>query len=312
MLYFSRSLQILFFLIILLGCRNPSKKSILEKDINILSVSSASACEQISNSIFIVGDDSPYLYRFDLSFRNVDSILIYPAKYSIANRVDKEKKHDYESMTSVQWNGQQALFILGSGSKKARQKGLIYLLNDNKIIHLDLHRFYLALAAQMGIDQSELNCEGMTLQNDQLILANKPTNALISISWKQFISFVSKKSPSCDVRVYKLNLPSRNQHVIQLTGLDFSSDGTLYFTAYSNNGAKPGQIYPKPRAIIGTVNLSNLENVNKPIYTELTPSLALKIEGISMLKKTQGNNDFILVSDGENEISHLFHCQFAK
>ena len=312
MLYFSRSLQILFFLIILLGCRNPSKKSILEKDINILSVSSASACEQISNSIFIVGDDSPYLYRFDLSFRNVDSILIYPDKYSRVNRIDKEKKHDYESMTSVQWNGQQALFILGSGSKKARQKGLIYLLNGNKIIHLDLNRFYLALAAQMGLDQSELNCEGMSLHKDQLILANKPTNSLISISWKQFISFVSKKSPSCDVRAYKLNLPSRNQHVIQLTGLDFSSDGTLYFTAYSNNGAKPGQFYPKPRAIIGKVNLSNLEHVNKPNYTELNPSLALKIEGISMLKKTQGNNDFILVSDGENEISHLFHCQFVK
>jgi hypothetical protein len=164
----------------------------------------------------------------------------------------------------------------------------------------------------MGIDQSELNCEGMSLHNDQLILANKPTNSLISISWKQFVSFVSKKSPSFDVRVYKLNLPSRNQHIIQLTGLDFSSDGTLYFTAYSNNGAKPGQIYPKPRAIIGKVNLSNLENVNKPNYTELNPSLALKIEGISMLKKTQGNNDFILVSDGENEISNLFHCQFAK
>jgi hypothetical protein len=312
MLYFPRSLQILFFLIILLGCRNPSKKSILEKDVKILSVPSASACEQIGNLIFIVGDDSPYLYRFDLSFRNVDSMLIYPAKYSRVNRIDKEKKHDYESMTSVQWNGQEALFILGSGSKKARQKGLIYLLNDNKTVQLNLRRFYSVLSAQMKIDQSELNCEGMALHNDQFILANKPTNSIISISWKQFVSFVSKKLPSFDVRVYKLNLPSRNQHIIQLTGLDFSSDGTLYFTAYSNNGAKPGQIYPKPRAIIGKVNLSNLENVNKPNYTELNPSLALKIEGISMLKNTQGNNDFILVSDGENEISNLFHCQFAK
>lgn len=312
MLYFSRSLQILFFLIILSGCRNPSNKSIIEKDVKLLSVPSASACEQIGNSIFVVGDDSPYLYRFDLSFRNVDSMLIYPAKYSGVNRINKEKKHDYESMTSVKWNGQEALFILGSGSKKSRQKGLIYLVNGNKIIHLDLRRFYSALSARMGIDQSELNCEGMALHNDQFILANKPTNSLISISWKQFISFVSKKSPSFDVRVYKLNLPSRNQHVLQLTGLDFSSDGHLYFTAYSNNGAKPGQIYPKPRAIIGKVNLSNLEHVNKPNYTELNPSLVLKIEGISILKTTEGKNDFILVSDGENEISNLFHCQFAK
>lgn len=311
-MYIIRSLRAFFFLVLLIGCRNPSAKITLNKDVELVSVSSASACEQIGNSIFIVGDDSPYLYRFDLSFGNIDSMLIYPAKYSKIKRIDKEKKHDYESMTSVHWNGQEALFILGSGSKIARQNGLIYLLNDNKIIHLDLRRFYSVILAHMGIDLSELNCEGMALYNDQLILVNKPTNSLISISWKQFISFVSKKSPSFDVRVYKLNLPSRNQHVLQLTGLDFSSDGNLYFTAYSNNGAKPGQIYPKPRAILGKVNLSNLEHVNKPNYTELNPSLALKIEGISMLKTTEGKNDFILVSDGENEISNLFHCQFEK
>ena len=310
-MYCSRTLVTLFFLFLLFGCRNPSEKVIIEKDVNLISVPSASACEQIGNSIFIVGDDSPYLYRFDLTFQKVDSILIYPARYSRAKRIGKEKKHDYESMTSVHWNGQEALFILGSGSKIARQKGLIYLLNDNKIIHLDLRRFYSVLLAKIGIDQSQLNCEGMSLYKDQFILANKPTNSLISISWKQFISFVSEKSPSFDARIYQLNLPSRNQHVTELTGLDFSSDGNLYFTAYTENGAKPGQIYPKPRSIIGRLNLRTEENVNKLNYYELNPSLALKIEGISMLKRTQGKNDFILVSDGEISISQMLKGTFS-
>jgi hypothetical protein len=310
MLYFSRSLQTLFLLLLFLGCRNSSKKITLKRDVKLVSVPSASACEQVGDSIYIVGDDSPYLYRFDLSFQKVDSFLIYPAKYKREKRVNKEEKHDYESMTSVKWNGQEALIMLGSGSRLARQKGLIYLLNDNKTVQLNLRRFYSVLSAQMKIDQSELNCEGMALHNDQFILANKPTNSIISISWKQFVSFVSEKEPALDLRIYQLKLPSRNQHGLQLTGLDFSSDGKLYFTAYSKNGSKPGQIYPKPRAIIGNINLHELEDKSHPTYTELFPSLALKIEGISILKKTERKNELILVSDGENETSHLFYCQF--
>lgn len=294
-------------LFLLLGCKNHSKGIIVERDSVLTNVLSASACEQVDDMVFIVGDDSPYLCIADLSFHITDSILIFPSHKS---RINKSIKHDYESIETVRWNGEKALLLLGSGASKNRRKALVVTLSNRKLFPIDLTHFFSTLSSQIGIDSSEINCEGLAVFKDKMILLNKPTNTLIETSWSAFKSFVKGQSSTIKFSSYKAILPARNQHELQFTGADFSSTGELYFTAYTDNGAKENQYYPKSRALFGTIDLGNLQKNFIPNCVELPSSISAKIEGITITGNHHNYQSIILVSDGENQSSKLFKLKW--
>lgn len=303
------ALYSVFFLVLLTACAEDSVELSVFEDKPLPKIPSASACEIIGDSLYIVGDDAPYLYILDATtLQLLDSVLLYPKKFRQKKRVNSKEKSDFESISSVEWNEEKALLIFGSGGTRKRQRGLVYFPQKKKIIKFDLEQFYSTLLRRANLSKDDLNCEGLAVNNNHFVLLNKPTNTLFMMKWNQVKSLLEGKTRELQVKKIFLALPRRNQHLLQLTGIDFSEFGELFFTAYSRNGSKPNQHYPQPRALIGKVKFSSI-NKSSTVYTFLAPPLNYKIEGITMLVDRRTDPTFIVVSDGELGYSRLIKCK---
>jgi hypothetical protein len=76
------------------------------KHVHLTTIPSASAVEVVNGNIYIVGDDSSFLYvlKYDLSI--LAEVPLYQAKLEDieANRISKHKKADLECITQLSIN----------------------------------------------------------------------------------------------------------------------------------------------------------------------------------------------------------------
>ena len=77
---------------------------------------SASGVERIGNYYFIVSDDSPDLYRLDLSWNIIGTTRLFSSDIHPGDRIPKAIKPDLEAMCLIKWHGKQELLCFGSGS----------------------------------------------------------------------------------------------------------------------------------------------------------------------------------------------------
>ena len=68
-------------------------------------IPSASGIEVIDKHIYIIGDDSPFLFRLNKKLEVLEKIQIASTKDLAGDRIPKKQKHDWEAMTLVQYKG---------------------------------------------------------------------------------------------------------------------------------------------------------------------------------------------------------------
>src|SRR4051794_39139698 len=86
------------------------KKAILEN------LPSASGMEVINGIIYIVGDNSPYLYKLDHDLKVLEKIELFKAELK-DGVIPKPVKPDLESMAKLSINNYPHILMMGSGSK---------------------------------------------------------------------------------------------------------------------------------------------------------------------------------------------------
>ncbi|WP_090693794.1 hypothetical protein [Nitrosomonas sp. Nm34] len=86
---------------------------------------SASGVERIGNYYFIVSDDSPDLYRLDLSWNIIGTTHLFSSDIHPGDRIPKAIKPDLEAMCLVKWHGKQELLCFDSGSNPPRTRHLL-------------------------------------------------------------------------------------------------------------------------------------------------------------------------------------------
>src|SRR5687768_1753982 len=86
------------------------KKALLED------LPSASGMEIIDGVIYIIGDDSPYLYVLDHSLRVINKVELFKTEDFESGRIPKKLKPDLETLTSLTISGNKYLLATGSGS----------------------------------------------------------------------------------------------------------------------------------------------------------------------------------------------------
>lgn len=77
-------------------------------------VPSASGIVKFNEDFFVIGDDSPYLFRIDKHFDLLSKFLIHPAEKLKGDRIPKFDKPDFEAMEMI---SESEMLVFGSGSK---------------------------------------------------------------------------------------------------------------------------------------------------------------------------------------------------
>ncbi|MBO9698794.1 MAG: hypothetical protein J7604_01225 [Sporocytophaga sp.] len=209
------------------------KKAVLEN------IPSASGVEVVDGMIYIIGDDSKYLFKLKYNLELLEKIELF--KSDSEYKIPKSEKPDLECMTVVTINNYKHLLIFGSGSTDKRNKVFLVKLptkyNKNHFVQqFDLTEFYKLLQSNYEITGGEsLNLEAAASDDHHLYLFNranrKGRNSIMVIKLEEFIPYLCEGSqlvPFPFVKTY---------HLPQIGGVPAGFSGAsvfgkrLYFTA---------------------------------------------------------------------------------
>ena len=146
------------------------------RQLDLPNLPSASGIEVLGDSAYIIGDDSPFLYRFDVTGLTVGQpITLFDTAHFSTGRIPKDLKLDLECLTAVTTpEGEQGLLVLGSGATPAREAGFWVTFTgsgpaDVSVYPLSLTVLYHALRPLLPAGIS-LNLEAAAATSDELLL----------------------------------------------------------------------------------------------------------------------------------------------
>lgn len=143
-------------------------KNELEVFAKIKGVGAASGLFLYQNLLYIIGDNSGYLYEYHMASEKLNRIQILP-KQSLLENIPKKDKPDFE----VLCHHKEVLYILGSGSAANRNLMIEYRLQTKEIIRHDLATLYRRIKDAASIDDANLNIEGAIFTGNEWFLLNR-------------------------------------------------------------------------------------------------------------------------------------------
>src|SRR6185436_11521332 len=213
--------------------------------ISIDEVPSASGIALIGERVFIVGDDSPYLFVYNNQFEFLQKVKLFEPLDIEGEKIPKDLKPDLEAVTLVRWKKQDYLFLLGSGSKPLlRDHGfLVSVKAPHKVRSVSLHDFYNSIRKHWKkIDIKRLNIEGAAFFEKELLLFQRGNvsgkNLMLRIPWKKLRSHLFKEKKAPDFQVEEFDLPKAGSFQLGFSGAAVIP-GTfdILFTASAENTA---------------------------------------------------------------------------
>ncbi|HSZ72507.1 MAG TPA: hypothetical protein VK750_07500 [Cytophagaceae bacterium] len=302
------------------------KLNILKHE-HLPSIPSGSGVELVDGIIYIIGDDSEYLYGLNHELKVIHQVELFHAPEKKDGRIPKPLKTDFESMVSFNINGYTHLFVAGSGSKLP-QRGKGYLIklptsyNKKHIVwEKDLNALYQLITSHPDFESPELNIEASFIADDHFYFVNRAGQQLIRYPLPEMIEFLQGHTESTPFpEIFLLDIP-------KLNGLEFSCSGACYFndTVYitasceaTDNAYDDGEILG---SAIGTFSLNALpergreknapkkirvENMTLVLGKDNNPLIS-KWESICIYEQDKdGTLATLAVADPDNGTSELF------
>ena len=287
---------------------------------------SASGLEYAQGSFFVLGDDSPFLYRLNEKYELTQRYPIFDTTSIKGGRIPKDIKPDLESMALFTFGRDELLLLLGSGSAKNREVG--YLVNLTKKIEvkeLDLARFYTFLRQVLRLEPTEqLNLEGLAIDKAYTYLLqrtlSKGQNVLFRFEADAFEDFILGRGGIPAVAVYYFTLPQIGELHAGFSGA-FALDGELFFTASveeTPNAIDDGTVHG---SFLGRIDLRTLPHASDEANPLTVPVVQLtnedgspymgKAESVVVQKGEEGKYKAVVVSDDDKGHSELLELELT-
>src|SRR5687767_11168942 len=140
---------------------NTMQVTILNKTL-YQNIPSASGMELIGDKLYIIGDDSPFLYVLDVkTLKLVQTIPLFQSDSFGTGRIPKALKPDLECLTTLNFGGNTQLMAFGSGSASTRTKCYTVKLPDSagasaKVKEYSLDKLYAAMQQDTALLTGDL------------------------------------------------------------------------------------------------------------------------------------------------------------
>ena len=254
-------------------------------------IPSGSGIELIDGIIYIIGDDSEFLYGLNHELRVLHKVELFSAPDKKKGRIPKPIKPDFESMVSFEINGYSHVFVAGSGSRLP-QRGMGYLIKlptsyskKHIVWEKDLNPLYHLISShpdfEIGI---ELNIEASFIANEHFYFINRSGQQLIRYPLVEMIEYLQNHSESIPFpEIFLLDIPFIEGHAYTCSGACFFKD-QIYITASceaTDNAYDDGEIIG---SAIGSISIHDIpeRGKNKSVNTKIP------VQNISVIKDEQG------------------------
>jgi len=262
------------------------QKFTLEILLKIIGISSASGLIYNDNFLYIVSDNSTFLYHYNLAESKTSKIKLFD---NSQENLKKKDKSDFESVLQKD----KKLYLFGSGSKPRRQKLAIYDPKSGKATETDLAAIYDAFRKVAQLPKDELNIEGVVYYDSQWIFFQRG-NGKLGINGI-FVLKNKKLLANESITFIPINLPNLKHIPATFTDAVLVKD-KIYFLAAaedSNSTYKDGELI---ESIVGCLDAKKLKVDFTKKITETQ-----KFEGLTLYKNTKDSIEFLLCEDNDTE-----------
>lgn len=251
---------------------------------NINGIGAASGLVFKDNSLFIISDNSTFLYQFDIPQKKLTKISLVG---NSQENILKKDKLDFEAIT-LKGN---KLHIFGSGSTSKREKRITYNLETKTIKEKNLKKLYKNLKQTTQISDEDLNIEGALFYNENLFLLQRGNGE----NSKNGI-FIINRNDNDNAIFTAIELPKLQN--IEATFTDaIQVDDKIYFLAAVENTTSTYDDGEILGSFIGCLALDTLE-------LEFTKKISNthKFEGLTLYNKTETTIELLLCEDTDTEV----------
>ena len=254
----------------------------LEVFLILMNLGAASGLVYTENKIYVVNDNSSYLYQYSFATEKTTKIeLTTDAKENI----EKKNKPDFESITLME----NQLYLFGSGSGLNRNQLITYHLKTGKIAERNIQPQHDSLQKKFGISAEDYNIEGVIYHNQKTYF------------------FQRGNGPKAQNGVFIMNDVTKetSYHPIELPELQgvkatFTDavlvDDRIYFLASAEKSASTYLDGEVTGTIVGRLSP---ETLNVEFIQKISDTI--KFEGITLYKKTSDSLEFLLCEDSDSE-----------
>lgn len=303
-------LSFLILSIIVISCNFDEMKFELKEHRELGDIPSASGLELTTTGMYVIGDNSPWLFKLDENFEIVDKIHLFPGRQFPDSIIEKLNKPDLEAIAKGNEEG-TILLAFGSGSKSPERDLMLEIDLKEKIsTEYLLIDFYSYLRAEAGLLEEELNIEAAEVYQDQLFLFNRGKNTIIKCKLSEFITYLKNKGEFPGLEIFRIDLPEIQGIPSGFSGASLDPDhGILYFTATvenTENWIDDGEVLG---SFIGTIELKDLKDGMKPDHIAILldrDHFKVKVESIAVLPPfNREKAELVMVTDSDGGISEV-------
>lgn len=264
------------------------EKFTLELLFHIIGIGSASGLLYKDNSLFIVGDNSGFLYEYHLDSKDLKR---HPLIENPTENILKKDKPDFEAITAFQ----DTLYVFGSGSTTKRNAMIEFdLAQKKKIATNNLSELYAVMQNFASIKPEDFNIEGTIYDGENWYFLNRGNG-------------ISNKNTLFSLRAKKLNqefsMLSNDYKLPKIKGVRSSFtdavkvDNSIYFLATAEDTQSTYDDGEVLGSLIGRIDLETM----KIDFTQKI-SDSHKFEGLTLFKKNNNKIEFLLCEDKDTEI----------
>jgi hypothetical protein len=268
--------------------------------LKIIGLGSASGLLYNDNTILVIGDNSSYLYHYQI---NTSQLQKHPLLYLASENVPKKQKPDFEAITQHKDN----IYIFGSGSTQNRNTMVqIDAITKKVIATNDLSNLYATMQSFGEIKADDFNLEGAIYNGNDWYLVNrgngkKSKNTIFTISGKNLVDDFT-------MVVNDFKLPKINGIETSFTDAIVLND-KIYFLATAEDTDSTYDDGEILGSIIGRIDIDTME-----IDFHHKISDKHKLEGIALFEETSNNITFLICEDNDTELleSNIYKLTLTK
>ena len=264
------------------------EKFTLELLFQIIGIGSASGLICKDNSLLIIGDNSGFLYEYQMDSKNLKR---HPLLENPIENTLKKDKADFEAITQFG----DSIYIFGSGSTEKRNKMIQVNATDKKIIATnDLSDLYAVMQNFGDIKPEDFNLEGAIYNGESWFLLNRGNGS----SHKNVIFTIEGKNLTNDFTIL-----SNDYKLPKIKGVRSSfTDGiivgdSIYFLATAEDTESTYDDGEVLGSFIGSINLKTM----KIDFTQKISS-SHKFEGLTLYRNSKEKIEFLLCEDKDTEV----------
>ena len=265
-------------------------------------ITGASGLVKCGGFYYVLGDDSPFLFKLDTQFDIISKYPIHTIDSNYKNgRIAKSKKPDFEALEAV---GENEMIGLGSGSKSPEREQCIRIALGSTISvsRYSLAPFYGVLKAMEILKGMELNIEAAAYAGGTLYLFNRGKNLIFGFDYENFLAFLNGGSACPPIACTECKLPGINGIEAGFSGaaVDHANETIIVTSSVENtkNAYDDGEVLG---SFVGICPLAGnqLRPITwVPVHHGGQP---LKIESVAVdLSAAEGNLELVLAADNDD------------